>query len=70
MVAWHPLQSGRRPERHVMQSCWDKMCNLGQDLYLEEEEKIVGRTMSRVWFWKADLETNEERNGVGQCTKI
>lgn len=29
MVSWHPLQSGRRSERHGMQSCWDKVCNLG-----------------------------------------
>lgn len=43
----------------------------GQDVYLEEQEQIVGRIMSRVWFWKADLETvitetNEESNEVGQ----
>lgn len=35
-------------------------------MYLEEWEQIVGRIASRVWFWKADLETNEESNRVGQ----
>lgn len=49
-----------------MQSCWDKVCNLGARHVLGGRGQIVGRIISRVWFWKADLETNEENNGVGQ----
>lgn len=42
----------------------------GQALYLKAQEQTVGKIMLRVWFWKSDLQTAEESNGVGQqCDK-
>lgn len=38
----------------------------GQDVYLEAQERRVGRIMLRACFWKADLEMTEKSNRVGQ----
>lgn len=65
-MSWHPLQSGRRLERHGMQSCWDKVCNLGARHVLGGMGTNSWKDSIKSMVWKADLETNEESNGVGQ----
>lgn len=49
-----------------MQSCWDKVCNLGARHVLGGMGTNSWKDSIKSMVWKADLETNEESNGVGQ----